>query len=369
MEIDSLCSGVGEFVPPRGDAMQFRRFPAFAAICFVFAVVPAFAQGPGGAAVGGNATALSNIPMNGTAGIEPLMLSVVNEKLIRLDRPATVKVISENTKQVEWQTSKGEIRFEDLGPGKYEVEVSALGYLSTRKEVQLLGESRPVHVQIVLHPDPDAVTLSGADEGLPPKASKEVEKGISDLQSEKPKDAQKHFENACKIAPDSARTNFLLGYALFQQNDFGGAQSSLAKAVAIDPKNVQALNLLGRLRLARHDFAGAKTTLQTAIGISPENPTAHAFLADAYLNLADYKSALAETDLAIEKGASKATNVQIVRGEALADMGRDEEAIEALNDYLKLAPDSPAAPQVRQLIGNIEQRRPSAQTALPAKTQ
>ncbi|HTW31149.1 MAG TPA: hypothetical protein VMD76_05695, partial [Candidatus Sulfotelmatobacter sp.] len=75
--------------------------------------------------------------------------------------------------------------------------------------------------------------------------------------------------------------------------------------------------------------------------------------------LADYKSALTETDVAIEKGASKATNVQIVRGEALADMGRDDEAIDALNDYLKLAPDSTAAPQVRRLIGNIEQRHPT----------
>jgi Flp pilus assembly protein TadD len=345
--------------------MQFLRFPAFAAICFAFATGTALAQG--GAAVGGNATALSNIPMSGTAGIEPLMLSVVNEKLVRLDRPATVKVIKENTKQVEWQTSKGEVRFEDLGPGKYEVEVSALGYLTARKEVQLVGVSRPVHVQIVLQADPDAVTLNGADEGLPPKASKEVEKGISDLQLEKPKDAQKHFESACKVAPDSARTNFLLGYALFQQNNFDGAQTSLAKAVELDPKNVQVLNLLGRLRLARHDFGGAKTTLQQAIGVSPDNPTAHALLADAYLNLADYKDALAETDFAIEKGASKATNVQIVRGEALADMGRDDEAIDALNEYLKLSPDSPAAPQVRNLIGRIEQRHPTAQTTAPTK--
>jgi Flp pilus assembly protein TadD len=345
--------------------MQFLRFLALAAaICFVFALT-SFAQG--GAAVGGNATALSNIPMHGTAGIEPLMLSVVNEKQIRLDRPATVKVISENTQRVEWQTSKGEISFEDLGPGKYEVEVSAVGYLTARKEIQLLGESRPVHVQIVLQADPDAVTLNGADEGLPPKAGKEVEKGISDLTAEKVKDAEKHFESACKIAPDSARTNFLLGYALFQQNDFDRAQTSLAKAVAIDPRDVQALNMLGQLHLARHDFGGAKATLQQAIALSPDNPTAHALLADAYLNLADYKTALAETDFAIDKGASKATNVQIVRGEALADMGRDDEAIDALNEYLKLAPDSPAAPQVRQLIGRIEQRHPSAQTAAPTK--
>ena len=334
--------------------------------CFVLALATVQAQGGGGAA--GAATAMSNIPMKGTAGIEPIMLSVVNEKMANLDRPAMVKVYNENTRQVEWQTSKSsEIRFEDLGPGKYEIEVSAMGYLTARKEVQLVGESRPVHVQVVLKTDPDAVALDASDASLPAKASKEVEKGIADLTSQKIKDAQKHLENANKFAPDSPRTNFLLGYAYFQQSDWDHAQTSLTKAVTLDPKDVPALNLLGRLHLARRDFAGAKTTLEQALAVSPDNPTAHALLADAYLNLGDYKTALSEADLAIEKGASRGTNVQIVLGESLADMGRDDEAIQALNEYLQVAPDSPAGPQVRQLIAAIQQRRPAAQSAPQTK--
>jgi Flp pilus assembly protein TadD len=348
--------------------MQYLRLAFFGAICFALAVITASAQSAGGVGVGGAATSMSNVPMNGTAGIEPLMLSIVDEKLIHLNRPATVKVYNEGTQRVEWQTTKSaEIRFEDLGPGKYEVEVSAMGYLSARKEIQLIGESHPVHVQIVLRADPDAVTLGGSDEGLPPKAAKEVEKGITDLNSQKAKDAEKHFENASKSEPDNTRINFLLGYALFQQNEFDQAQPPLAKAVATDPKNIQALNLLGRLHLARHDFAGAKTTLEQAISVSPDNPTAHALLADAYLNLGDYKSALAETGLAIGNGASKATNVQIVRGEALADLGQNDEASDALKEYLQLSPDSPAAPQVRQLIAAIEERHPQAKTAAPVQ--
>lgn len=341
--------------------MQRFRFTILStSISVALMAATVMAQGAGG--VAGAATSMSNIPMNGTAGIEPLMLSVVNEKMSNLDRPATIRVLNEQTQRVEWQTAKSaEVRFEDLGPGRYEIEVSALGYLTGRKEIQLLGESRPVRVQIVLLTDPDAVEMGAADTSLPPKAAKEVEKGISDLMSQKAKDAQKHFEAACKIAPDSARTNFLLGYALFQQNDWEPAQASLTKAVTTDPKNIQALNLLGRLHLARHDFLGAKTTLQQAIAVSPDNPTAHALLADAFFNLADYKSALAETDVAIEKGASKGTNVQIVRGEALADLGRDDAAIEALSEYLQLAPDSPAAPQVRHLIGVIQQRHAGPQ--------
>jgi hypothetical protein len=90
--------------------------------------------------------------------------------------------------------------------------------------------------------------------------------------------------------------------------------------------------------LARRDLARSKTTLQQAIGVSPENPTAHALPADAFLNRGDCKSALSQSNLAIDKGASKATNVPIVRGEALADMERDDAAIKALKGYLSSRP-------------------------------
>lgn len=146
--------------------MRRFRFQLFCASICLALTVSGFAQAAGG--VAGAATSMSNIPMKGTAGIEPLMLSVVDEKLADLDRPASVKVYNENTKQVEWQTVKSsEIRFEDLGPGKYEVEVSAVGYLTARKEIQMLGESHPVHVQVVSHHPADRFAVRLARICLP----------------------------------------------------------------------------------------------------------------------------------------------------------------------------------------------------------
>jgi regulator of sirC expression with transglutaminase-like and TPR domain len=87
------------------------------------------------------------------------------------------------------------------------------------------------------------------------------------------------------------------------------------------------------------------------------------------LNQRDFKNALAQADLAIDKSKSVGGNAQIVRGEALADMGRNKEAIETLKTYLQNAPDTASAPQVRQLIAMIEQRDPKASSsaAEPAK--
>ncbi len=303
--------------------------------------------------------------MHGTGGNASVRVAVVDDKMGRLDRPAMVKLNEERTKYSTGQlTSKGSnVTFDELGPGKYSFEISAVGYLTGRKEVDVLNSTKPVQLQVVLHPDPDAVEFSAADPSLSPKAAKETDKGVTDLKSGNPKDAQKHLESALKEAPSSAHANFLVGYACFQQNNLDGAKTYLTKATSLDPKDVQALNLLARLDLARKDYAAAKTTAEQAVTADPENPTAHGLLADAYMNQTDYKNALAQADLALEKGKSHASNAQIVRGEALGNLGRDEDAIAALKTYLDNAPDTAAGPMVKQWIDILEKRHANAATA------
>lgn len=302
--------------------------------------------------------------MKGTGGGVMLVLSVVDEKMGRLDRPAFVKLYDENLKHTTWQSTakNSEANFDELQVGKYDVDVNAVGYLTGHKEIEVtqLRQRVQMKVQVVLHPDPDAVELNAADASMPGKAGKEAERGISDIMSGKVKDAQKHLEAAYNQAPSSARANFLLGYVYFQQNDFDHARTYLSKATTLDPHDIQALNLLGRLQLVKQDYAGAKTTLEQAIAADPESATAHGLLAAAYLNQNDFKGALAQADLAVAKGKTTASNAQIVRGEALAHLGRDDEAIQALKTYLQSAPDTAAGPGVQQLIAALEQRHGSA---------
>jgi Tfp pilus assembly protein PilF len=323
---------------------------------------------PTSASPAGVGTELSGVPMHGTGGDGSIQVSVLDDKMSHLDRSAVVKLYEERSKFATWQpTAKNaSVTFDELGPGKYDFEVSAVGYLTGRKEIELTG-SKPVKLEVNLHPDPDAIEFGAADESLSPKAAKESGKGMADLKAGNWKDAQKHLENALKEAPNSAHTNFLLGFVSFQQNSFDQAQTYLTKATTLDPKDIQALNLLGRLYLARKNYSAAKTTMEQAIATEPENATSHGLLADAYLNQTDYKNALAQADIALEKGKSHASNAQIVRGEALGDLGRDEEAVATLKTYLENAPDTAAGPQVKQWIEILEKRHANAAAAPPAK--
>jgi Tfp pilus assembly protein PilF len=349
-----------------------HRSKILSAVCLFLAAttsVPAQQSSTGSQA--GVGSSMSNVPIHGSTGGATVVVSVLGQNNAHLDRQAAVKLYDENKKTTDWQTTAetSDATFSGVAVGKYDIEVSAVGYLSGRSESDVLSPFNPTQVKVVLHPDPDAVDLDTGNASLSGKANKEIKRATSELKSGRSKEAQKDLDSVYKAAPTNAHVNFLLGYLSFQLNNFDQAQTYLQKATTLDPHDVQALDAFGRLYLARRDYAAAITTLQQAVAADPGNELAYSMLADAYLNQRDYKNALAQADLAIGKSKNLTGNVQIVRGEALADLGRNKEAIDALNAYLKSAPDTAAAPQVRQLIAALEQRDPKASsgTAEPAK--
>jgi tetratricopeptide (TPR) repeat protein len=340
------------------------------AVCiFVTLTSTIQAQQPNTSGQAGVATTMSNKPITDRPlGGASIAVSVVNDKKKPLDRTAVANLFDANAKAVGGQQieENSGATFSGLALGKYDIQVSAIGYLTARKEVTVTNQLQPLEVKVVLMQDPDAVELEPIDPSLPPKASKEAKHGISDLKSGKFKDAQKHFESASNQAPSSAYPNFLLGSLFFQENDVDRAQTYLVKATTLDPRDVQALNLLGRLHLVKKDYAGAKTTLDQAIAADPENATSHSLLAEAYLSQGDYRNALAQAEIAAAKDKTGTSGVHLVQGQALAHLGRTEEAIQTLKMYLQTVPDSASAPQVRQLIAMLEQNKAGA-SAQPAK--
>jgi tetratricopeptide (TPR) repeat protein len=293
-----------------------------------------------------------------------LVVSVMGEKRAHLDRQAVVKLDDEVRKKSLYQATADNAQaiFTDLTLGKYAIEVSAVGYLTARKEFSIFDLLRATSVEITLQRDPEALNLDVPSAPLPKKASNETRRAISALNSNKLKDAQKRLDAAYKLAPSSAQVNFLRGYLAFQQRNPEQAQTYLEAATKSDPRNVQALTLLGRVYLMQHKNAEAQAVLQRAVSGDPESWVAHNLLGDAYHRQHDYPNALAQADLAIEGGRPGSFAAQIVRGEALANMGRDQEALQAFAIYLENAPNSPTAPLVRDVIAQVKNR---AVAALP----
>ena len=288
------------------------------------------------------------------------------KKNVHLDRQALLQLINRSTQTGTWQTTnditQGAFQdqvsqgvFTNVTYGEYEIEVSAVGYLSERRQLQVANSWNPVQLKFFLKRDPEAINLDVPDMGISAKARKEVKRGAYALKSNNLKEAEKQLGAAYTSDPSSSDVNFLLGYLYYEKSDYGRAAGYLRAASNINPKNSQALTLLGRAGLQQKDYPAARSALERAVLEDGENWQPHNLLADTYLHQGNYDRARDEAQVAIDKGKTHASPAQLTLGEALVNLGHDKEGLAALNKFLEEAPLHPMAGQVRGLIAEIEE--------------
>jgi tetratricopeptide (TPR) repeat protein len=276
-----------------------------------------------------------------------------------LDRQSVIKLHDQKRDSTMFQTTskESEAVFCGLDFGTYDVDVSAVGYLTNHQELPIVsGSLQAVRLEVILQKDPEAVNLSTTDELIPAKARKDQAHAVEELKSAKFKEAEEHLERALKVAPDSVQINFLLGYLFLELRQWEKSESYLTRAATLSPGRVQVLTLLGRVQLQREHYADAQKTLERAVAANSAEWMTHSLLADAYLRQKQFDKAREQAQLAIDEGKSTASIAQLTLGQALANVGRDEEGIRALRAFLQSQPHNPAAPQVRALISEIETR-------------
>lgn len=284
---------------------------------------------------------------------------------IRIDRQALLKLVKVTDHSALVAITEDNARgfFTNVPLGSYEVEVSAVGYLSSHKELQVLDSQRPAEIEIVLRRDPEAINLDVAGAIMSPKARKQAKHAISALKSGNLPAAQKQLDQAYKLAPSSPEVNFLLGYLYFEKKDFAQAGNFLGTAASSNPHNAQALTLLGRANLERNDYPAARSALEQAVLADFDNWLPHDLLADTYLRQKNYDKARDEAQIAITKGKALASPAQLVLGESLLSLGQNQAGIQALNTFLAESPKNSLANQVRKLIAEISERNAAPEAA------
>jgi tetratricopeptide (TPR) repeat protein len=287
---------------------------------------------------------------------ETLQLTVRTEKNALLDRQAVAKLHEQKKDVTLWQsTSKESEATFCVDFGDYDLEVSAVGYLTGHKEVEVqVARTRTLKVEMILRSDPSAVELSASDDAIPPKLRKDAKRAVDELKSENFTKAQKHLDKVYAAVPSSAQLNFLYGYLFLQLKDTEKSEAYLERAVTLNPRNVQALVLLGREQLQKGQTEEAQKTLEQAVIANSADWMAHTLLADAYLLQKEFEEARQQAQMAIETGKGSASAAQLALGQALAYLGRTSESIAALNTFLQTNINSPNVPQVKKLIAQIE---------------
>jgi tetratricopeptide (TPR) repeat protein len=317
---------------------------------------------------GGQATSSSVLLGGDLHQGSALRVVVWTDNKARLDRQALAKLHCDYPQGTVYQATRGdsETVFLGLPAGKYDLEISAVGYLSAQKHVDITGLTENINVDVVLERDPAAVNFDAAgtaDATMSPKASKETNRAVLAFKSGSLKEAQKHLELAYKLAPSSARVNFLLGYQSFQQKKLDQAQTYLAHSTTLDPHNSEALALLGRVEHMRGQYDQAIATLELAVAANSEDWLSHALLGDAYLRQKQYEKAQKHAQLALDQGKKTASSAALVLGQAEANLGHIPEAIQTLKAFLQTTPTGPSTAEVQNYISTLEQRASSSTVA------
>jgi len=280
----------------------------------------------------------------------------------RVDRQALLNLVDRTTQKGLWATTddRAQGMFTNISYGTYDLEVSAVGFFSARKEVLISPASVQMEIDIVLHRDPTAVNLDVNANTLSPKARKETKHAIQALKSANLKEAEKHLDEAYRTSPADANLNFLMGYLYFQKKDFARAINYLSATTSANAHDAQALTLLGRAGLEQSDYPVARSALEQAVLADAENWLPHNLLAYTYLHQREYAKARDEAQVSITKGKSAAVSSQLILGEALLNLGQPSDGLQALKVFLEQAPQHPMAGQVRKAIVEVDQRGSNA---------
>ncbi|MGH9733711.1 MAG: tetratricopeptide repeat protein [Candidatus Acidiferrales bacterium] len=303
--------------------------------------------------------------LHGTSPYASITVTVADEDGMPLAQQALVKLSSTDNPTNLFATTqdRSQAMFEDVLPAHYDIEVSAAGYDSSTKSVYVMapGENFDVLVRLRRSGAGDPVGLPG--QVLVGRARVEAQKGLTDLNANKLKDAQKHLAKAYKIAPGNADLNYLMAILCSRNNQIPESEGYLEKAISINSKHVRALAMLGELRLRRNDYKGAIPPLQQAISIDKQFWIAQWLLADAYLKNGEFEKSREQAEEAIQKGKGDTAAVELVLGQALANLGRRDEAVTAFEAFLQKDPGNAAAPSVRNVIAQLKNQEQTPKSA------
>lgn len=255
----------------------------------------------------------------------------------------------------QFATPEGEFSFPGLPKGVYNVTITAEGFQTYQRTIDLTLTGDSYFLDVYLNPvNPQtrgaANPLSRTDRSAPRKAHKEEAKGEQDLAQRKLPEAQTHFEKAVEIYPCYARAQANLARLLEQNHEHPEAEAALRKGLQCDPDYLQSYIELGEFLNDEKKYPDAKAVLQEGARRAPSVWQFYYQLGLADFGMGGTSQAAADF-LKVKQFNPTPPPVFYVR---LADVYVKEsaynDAYSALEDYLRADPSGPYAGKVKTVM-------------------
>jgi len=266
----------------------------------------------------------------------------------------TVKLFYLGSPAGQITTSKGRAVFILNQLGDYIITADAVGYRSAQKEISI-RVAVDAEEEIFLQSDSSANEATGAGSGpmLAPKAKEAYDKGVEALNANNLDEAEKHLDEAVKLAPNHPDVLYMQGVLFLKQKHFEKAQEVLQKATQIDPKNSHAFSALGMAFLDQNKYDLAIPPLEQSLQIDNVSWETHWTLASALYKQEQYQNALKESQLALEQSHGQQPSVELLLAQTQVAVGSFEDAGTTLRAFLKNHPNDKGAGTAKKWLDRL----------------
>jgi tetratricopeptide (TPR) repeat protein len=255
--------------------------------------------------------------------------------------------------------SDGRFEFNGLDNALYRLRVTAPGFQTLEKEVDLNGPRHNVHIDIVLLPLTKTKTMTAdlpalTDEAAPRKARKEYERGSRALREKKLDQAQLHLEKAVEEYPCYARAQTDLALAFVWQKNVPSAEAALRKSISCDADYLEAYSRLGILLDNTNRYSESEKILEEGLRRFPNSWDLHYQLAAACAGLEQFDKAEEQYLKVRSLNPAPPAELHVRLADLFQRMKNYEKAYVEMQVYLKEDPNGRFADRTRTVIRKME---------------
>jgi thioredoxin-like negative regulator of GroEL len=267
----------------------------------------------------------------------------------------TVKVYKDGAVIDQSSTSDGRVFFVPRGHGDFTIAVQAAGYKTEQKEVTVTPSTKTdvaVYLQKIL-PSNESVGVPG-EPVLAPKAKDALVKALQSVGKNKPDEAQKHVNEALKLAPNNPEVLYVQGLVYLQRNAWADAETVLEKSDQIEPNQTRVLGALGLALCNQKKYEKAIPPLEKSMQLNPtSNLETEWTLAKSYYYHGQYEQALKMTQQARSESHGNITQIDLLLAQCLTAVGRYEDSAEVLRQFLKNNANTPDGATARRWLDGL----------------
>lgn len=279
---------------------------------------------------------------------------------------AVVKLQGMTLREETRTDGRGQFFFSRALPGTYTLTVTAEGYEMARRPVNVLNLSSVTlnsmyNLVVRLKPlkedasAPLGPTVAARQLKIPGKARKAYDQGVKELHDKNnPKQSMKYFHKALELYPDFDDAYVQLGLAHFLQGQLRQAQQALETANQLYAENPRAHTLLGKVLLQLGQSEEGIGELTQALRLHEQAWNVHLDLGRALLKVGRVEEAYHHARRAHELNQTS-MNVHLLYYNACAQRGSYAAALEELDDFVELYPNTSAASRMQELRGELAQ--------------